>query len=249
MKKIFTLSFFFIFAANVFASFNESRISISTLSNLPIRVMIDGREVQENNGTIQLSNLNPGYYRIQIFSGYRYNGNRDGRSRGRGTNNQQGELIYNSTLTVRYGMHTDIVINRFGRVFIDEQPIDNRYVDDDWNRNNNGGWNNYGNNNNTNWGNAMNQQTFLQLKQTVERESFDDNKLSLIKSVLPNNRVSSSQVKELVQQMSFERNKLELAKFSYRYTTDRGSYFIVNDAFSFSFSKTELAQYILSYRD
>lgn len=247
MKKIFTLFTVLILSANVFASFNESRISITTMTNVPIKVIIDGRQVQENNGTIRISNLNPGYHRIQIFSGNRNNGNRDRRERGRGNNNQQGDLIYNSTLNVRSGMHTDILINRFGRVFVDEQPFDNRY-DDDWDRNNNGGWNNNGNNNNS-WGRAMDYQTFLQLKQTVEREAFDDNKLSIIKSVLPNNRVTSAQVKELVQQMSFEKNKLEMAKFAYRYTTDRGSYFIVNDAFSFSFSKSELAQYILTYRD
>lgn len=67
--------------------------------------------------------------------------------------------------------------------------------------------------------------------------------------MLPNNRVTSAQVKELIQLMSFENNKLEMAKFAYRYTTDRGSYFIVNDTFSFSYSKTELVQYILTYRD
>lgn len=126
-----------------------------------------------------MNNLNPGYQHIQIFSGNRYFSNRDGRGRGRGNNNKQGELVYNSTLTVRYGVHTDILINRFDRVFVNEKLIDNgKDVDKD--RNNINGWNNNGNNNNNSWGRAMDHQTFLQLKQTVERKAFDDNKLTLI---------------------------------------------------------------------
>jgi hypothetical protein len=249
MKKMFTLLSAICISASVFAGWNQTRLSISTMGSSSIRVMIDGQRIQQNDNAIRISYLNPGTHTVQI---YRMSRNRGGW--GRGNNRNQGELIYNVNLHIRNGMHTDILINRFGRVFVDEQPIDNR--DDEWNNsggwnNNNGGWNNNGNWNGqqNGWSQQMDNQRFQQLKNTVQDESFDDNKLSLVRSVLPNNYVSSSQVRELMQLMSFERNKLELAKFAYRYTTDRGSYFIVNDVFSFSSSKTELSNYIMNYRD
>ena len=253
MNRIFTLVAFLLITTAVFSGWDDGRLSISSMSVNPIRVMVDGRQVQVGNREFRISNLNPGYHRVQIYA-VNYNNNNN-RRRGIFGNNRD-ELIYNTNLNIRRGMHTDIVVNRFGKVFVDEQMIDNRY-DDEWNNRddrNNGGWGN--DRNNDGWGNngnnryqPMDYQKFQQLKQSVERSNFDDNKMELLCSVLPNNPVSAQQVKELVQLMSFEQNKLELAKYAYRYTTDRNSYFIVNDAFSYGTSKTELTRYIASYRD
>ena len=95
----------------------------------------------------------------------------------------------------------------------------------------------------------MNYERFQQLKQSIERESFDKNKMDLLRSILPNNRVTAQQVRELAYLISFENARLELAKFAYRYTSDRGNYFVVNDVFNFGSSKTELTRYISTYRD
>jgi Domain of unknown function (DUF4476) len=257
MKTIFTLFTFLLMAVATFAAWDDARLSIISVGNEPIRVLIDGRQVQQgNNREIRLNNLNPGNHRIQIYSI-----NNNSRRRGGlfGNNNRE-NLIYNSNIHVRRGMHTDIVINRFGKVFIDEERIDRDY-DDGWNNNdrNNGGWGNdnddrWNNNRNDNSygygnGNVMSYERFQQLKQSVERESFDKNKMDLLRSTLPYNRVNSQQVRELAELISFEQTRLELAKFAYRYTTDRGNYFVVNDVFNFGSSKTELTKYISSYRD
>lgn len=250
MNRIFTLITLLLLSVAAFANFDEARLSISSMSNTPIRVLIDGRQVQQSNREFRISNLNPGNHRIQIYSI-----NRNQR-RGLFGNNRE-ELIYNRTINIRRGTHTDIVINRFGKVFTDEQRIDNRY-DDRWNDND---WNNDRNNDNWNrdndnwnrdnnsWGQPMNYERFQQLKQSIERESFDKNKMDLLRSILPNNRVSAQQVRELAYLISFENTRLELAKFAYRYTTDRGNYFVVNDVFNFGSSKTELTRYISTYRD
>lgn len=253
MNRIFTLVTFLLLSTAVFAGWDDGRLSITSMSVNPIRIMVDGRQVQVGNREFRISNLNPGYHRVQIYA-VNYNNNNN-RRRGIFGNNRD-ELIYNTNLNIRRGMHTDIVVNRFGKVFVDEQMIDSRY-DDEWNNRddrNNGGWGN--DRNNDGWGNngnnryqPMDYQKFQQLKQSVERSNFDDNKMELLRSVLPNNPVSAQQVKELVQLMSFEQNKLEFAKYAYRYTTDRNSYFIVNDAFSYGTSKTELTRYISNYRD
>ncbi len=250
MNRIFTLITLLLLSVAAFANFDEARLSISSMSSTPIRVLIDGRQVQQSNREFRISNLNPGNHRIQIYSI-----NRNQR-RGLFGNNRE-ELIYNRTINIRRGTHTDIVINRFGKVFTDEQRIDNRY-DDRWNDND---WNNDRNNDNWNrdndnwnrdnnsWGQPMNYERFQQLKQSIERESFDKNKMDLLRSILPNNRVSAQQVRELAYLISFENTRLELAKFAYRYTTDRGNYFVVNDVFNFGSSKTELTRYISTYRD
>ena len=258
MKKIFTLFSFLLMAVVTFAAWDDARLSITSVSNEPIRVLIDGRQVQQGNSReIRLNNLNTGNHRIQIYS---VNNNNNNKRRGGlfGNNNRE-NLIYNSNINVRRGMHTDIVINRFGKVFVDEERIDQNY-DDGWNNNdrNNGGW---GNGNDDRWGNdnrndngygngnVMSYERFQQLKQSVERESFDNKKMDLLRSTLPYNRVSAQQVRELAQLIQFEQTRLELAKFAYRYTTDRNNYFVVNDVFNFGNSKTELTRYISSYRD
>jgi hypothetical protein len=263
MKKIFTLVSFLLMAVATFAAWDDPRLTITSISNEPIRVMIDGRQVQQgNNKEIRINNLNAGNHRIQIYS---INNSNNNRRRGGlfGNNNNRDELIYNSNINVRRGMHTDIVINRFGKVFVDEERID-RNNDNNWNDNdrNNGGWGNgngYGNddrwgndNRNDNSygnGNVMSYERFQQLKQSVERENVDKNKMDLLRSTLPYNRVSAQQVRELAQLIQFEQTRLELAKFAYRYTTDRGNYFVVNDVFNFGSSKTELTRYISTYRD
>jgi hypothetical protein len=241
MNRIFTLFSFLVLSLSVFA-YDNVRLSISSMTNKPLRVMINGQRINQMDGNIRISHLNPGYHRIQIYRAVANQRRRFGNQQ----QNQQGQLIYNGTVNIRNGMHTDIIINRFGRVFTDEQPIDDRF-DDDWNRDDR--WNNNDNRYGNNLGQTMSNDRFQQLKQAVEREHFDDNKLDLLKSVLPNNLVSTAQVRELAQLFSFEQNKLEFAKFAYKFTYDRGNYFLVNDVFHFGTSKTELTRYIAGYRD
>lgn len=256
MNKISTLISILVFSFITVAATAQSRLSITSMSYSPVRVMIDGREMQNNNNEIRVGNLSQGFHRLQIFVTDR---NYDNRGWGRNASNRYGRMIYNTNLNIRYGMYTDIIINRFGKVFVDEQAIDNRY-DDNWNntgdRDNrdNDNWNNgRDNRNNDGWNNGrnygMNSNAFQQLKQQVKNESFDNKRLDLLRSVLPQNTVSSEQVKDLAMLFDFERNKLDLAKFAYRYTADRGNYFVVNDVFDFGNSKTELTQYIAGYRD
>ena len=59
--------------------------------------------------------------------------------------------------------------------------------------------------------------------------------------------VSSEQVFELMELLTFDSYRLELAKFAYRFTVDKGAYFIVNNAFTFSSNISALNRYILSY--
>jgi hypothetical protein len=54
----------------------------------------------------------------------------------------------------------------------------------------------------------------------------------------------SSQVRQLVACFDFEPGKLDLAKFAYDYTMDPENYYQVQEAFSFSNTRQQLAKYI-----
>ncbi len=125
MKKIFTLFTFLLMAVATFAAWDDARLSITSMSNTPVRIMVDGRQVQQGNREIRINNLSPGIHRIQIYGNINNNNKRRGVF---GNNNNRDELIYNNSVNIRRGMHTDIVINRFGKVFIDEERIEDRIL-------------------------------------------------------------------------------------------------------------------------
>ncbi|MBI3510080.1 MAG: DUF4476 domain-containing protein [Bacteroidetes bacterium] len=103
------------------------------------------------------------------------------------------------------------------------------------------GWNNYPGNY------GMNQQQFDALKATVSAQSFDETKLTIAEQVVASNNISSAQAEELAKLFSFESTKLAFAEYAYGRTADRGNYYLVNNAFTFSSSIDELAAYINSY--
>ena len=152
------------------------------------------------------------------------------------------QLLYNGNLYIRDGVDVDMSINRFGKVFVDEQTMTRDYDNDDRYDNRN----NYRNDNGNRDRNIqpMNERSFQQLKQTLTRETMEDTRLNLAKTVINNSSVSSSQVKELMAQFNFEANKLELAKYCYKFATDKQYYYSVADGFTFSNSKNELLRFI-----
>jgi hypothetical protein len=182
-----------------------------------------------------INNLQSGNHSVKIFRA----GN--DRYRGQGNNRNSGyQLIYNSNLFVKQQYHVDITINRFGKAFVDEQLISGGYYeeDDDWGVDNNDQYyDNYSKR-------AMDKASFDQLKKSIANESFDNTRTTVAKQYISVNYFNSSQVKQLVELFSFENSRLEIAKYAYDYTVDKGNYFMVNDAFSFSTSKDSLMDFI-----
>jgi hypothetical protein len=91
---------------------------------------------------------------------------------------------------------------------------------------------------------AMSPSIMASLVDQLKKQSFEDNKMNVIKQVLGSNCISTAQVKQLMSEFSFEENKLKVAKMCYAKTTDKGNYFVLNDAFSFSSSADELQQFL-----
>lgn len=169
MKKIFTLALLVLISYNLFAGPADSRISITNLSTQQIQVEIDGKRynnrVNNDQNLVLVPAISSGYHAIKVYT-VAATGN-DTRP---GMQAKKLTLIFQKTFTLRPQYHTDIVINRFGKVWVDELSMNDRnYVDVEgsWNNgnnngNNNGGWNNGNNggnnngNNNGGWNNGNN---------------------------------------------------------------------------------------------
>jgi hypothetical protein len=86
----------------------------------------------------------------------------------------------------------------------------------------------------------MSESSFNSAKQTISKQSFDDTKLTTAKQILKTNCLRAAQIKEIMLLFSFEATRLELAKLGYTKCVDVNNYFLLNDAFSFESSVTEL---------
>ena len=91
---------------------------------------------------------------------------------------------------------------------------------------------------------GMDEISFRELKNIIVNRWFDSSKIEVAKQGISGSAISSSQLAELMDLLSFESSKLDLAKFAYRYVSDKQKIFLVNDAFSFESSISELDRYI-----
>ena len=212
-------------------------------------IEVDGRPYPECNNALILRDLPAGYHLVKVYT-----------EKGRTFGNKR-ITIYNKNVYVKPKFYVDIIINRFGRALMDEQLITD-------NGNENGGWNGNGTNGRDDWNDKNNNDkpntwppkntnvipkpiaddTFNEFKETIARESFDDSRMAIAKTIVDQNYFTSAQAKQLVSMFSFESSKLGIAKHMYGKTIDQKNYFIVYNAFSFSKSKEELAEYVRTYK-
>ena len=247
MKQTFTLLFAILISLSSFAYPYSSKMSISSTSNTQLRVVVDGNRYNANDNSILINNLQQGYHSVKVYQFVR---NYRQSSPYGGTNNNNYRLVYSANVYVKPQYIVDITINRFGKAFIDEQPINTGYYGDDdnniqWGDNN---WNDNNWNNNDYNSRAMNVQSFANFKQSLSNESFDNTRMNIAKQVINSNYFTTAQIKEVLQSFSFENNKLEMAKYAYKNTLDKNNYFSVADNFTFSTNKDELMRYIQNYR-
>jgi hypothetical protein len=244
----------------------QSKLSITMVGNAAIRMVIDDRHYICQDNSLTVEDLSPGYHSIKLFLV----------KKDRWSNSNHGQLVYNANLLLKPQFYTDIVVNRFGKTLVDEQPFskgdfyDNYNWDDDRNkdpryndprypnidpRGGNGG--NGGNNGNGGGGGRggydiqpmpMTDDAFAQAREAVRKESFDNSKLVVAQQIADRNYFTSAQVREIARLFSFDDRKLDFVKNAYARTLDRNNYFIVNDVFAFSKSKEDLANYIKNFR-
>ena len=127
MKTIFTLLLSTIFSLASMA-YDGTRLTVTSISNNKVFVEVDGRRYDLNDNTLSLSSIRPGTHNVRVLREMK-------RRTGVNFGNKREETIYNIKATFRNGYHFDILINRFGKVMIDERridPNDDWYNDDDY---------------------------------------------------------------------------------------------------------------------
>jgi hypothetical protein len=243
MKKTFTLLFAALLSLSMYAYPLLSKMSISSNSGTTVRVMVDGNRYKASNNSVMIGNLQQGYHSVKVYQLVRNNR----AASPYGNNSSNYKLVYSANVYVKPQYHVDITINRFGKAFIDEQPISAGYYDDG---EDDDGWddNSWNNSNDYTSSRAMNAQSFDNFKQTLRNENFDNTRMNIARQVINANYFTAAQIKEVIQLFSFENNKLDIAKYAYRNTLDKNNYFSLTDCFSFSNNKDELIKYIQDYR-
>jgi hypothetical protein len=277
MKRISTLIIGFFVTIMAFAgSPFQSKLTISSVNGNNIKVVVDNDRFDrfdnsynsfENSGNgIVITDLTSGYHTIKVYE-VRNERRRGGWGFGRKDRNrfEDYRLVYSNSICIRPFVHTNIVINRFGQAEVNEIIIRNRrHNDRDFDNDDRRGDRNFDNGRDSDWDRnrdlgrdrdydgridaAMNVNQYNAVRQTIQRESFDRGKLSIATQILSDNYMTSAQAKELTMLFSFDDTKLAFAKYAYRRTVDKGSFFMIYDVFSFSSSKQELADYIRNYR-
>jgi hypothetical protein len=259
--------------SNIYNSF----LSITNLSAEDIQFEFDGQTYVDCGPSLNIRGLPAGTHQLVMFSN----------KKGVGMMGNKRVIIFNKPVNVKPQFYVDVIINRFGRVMVDEQSITGTQYQDGqmiWrnpgmlnmpptssgnnqpgnnynnqpgnynnnqqsNNNNNQGanWSGHNNNNYNNPPRPMPDNTFNSFIETVRRESFDDSRMAIAKAGIDQNFFTSNQAKALLSVFSFEASKLEIAKYMYGKTTDPKNYFVVYNAFTFSKSKEELADYVRTY--
>jgi hypothetical protein len=101
-----------------------------------------------------------------------------------------------------------------------------------------------GYNGRTGCGNPLTNERFATVKQSISSKDFEDSKLTVAKQVAKSNCLFAEQVKEIMLLFDFESTRLEFAKEAYGHTYDIDNYYILNDAFDFESSISELNDFI-----
>ncbi|HXB11315.1 MAG TPA: DUF4476 domain-containing protein [Bacteroidia bacterium] len=92
----------------------------------------------------------------------------------------------------------------------------------------------------------MSHEDYEGAKRTIAAKDFETDKLTIAEQIASSNCLTEGQVKGILMLFTFENNKLDFAKFAYNHTYDKGNYYKINDAFTFSSSTDALNQYINS---
>ncbi len=240
MKTIFTLLSSLFISASVLAADakQKSAVTIKSVDNQNIMVVLDGKRFDANNNSIMISNLNAGQHSVKVY-----------RLRNNGVFNILGkryEVVYNSTVNLKKRTHLLITIERNGFISMQENKLkngcgfeyDDDYDYDDYDEYYEG----------DRYATGMNKVEFDRMLQSISREWLESNKIKSVTQVTKTNRFTTDQVKELMRLFTFENYRLEVAKLAYINTVDKWNYSEVNTLFSFQASKIELDRYIRSQR-
>jgi hypothetical protein len=94
---------------------------------------------------------------------------------------------------------------------------------------------------------VMTPQDVNSLLQSVQRQSFDDNKLPILREALRESAIESEDLKRILSTLTYDRNRVELAKYAYPRIADPQRFYLVYEAFDFQTSAQELQRFVEGY--
>ena len=123
MKTFFTLLLSSLFSLSSMA-YDGTRLTVTSVSNHKMFVEVDGRRYNLDAHTVTIRNLRPGVHNVRVLRQVKA-------KKGRNIDiwSKKEDVIYSIKATLKNGYDFDIVVNRFGKVMIDERRIDDT---DDW---------------------------------------------------------------------------------------------------------------------
>jgi len=211
MKTIFTLLLSTIFSLASMA-YDGTRLTVTSVSSNKMFVEVDGRRYDLNGNTLTISSIRPGTHNVRVLRELK-------RKTGWNFGNKREETIYNIRATFRDGYHFDILVNRFGKVMIDERridPNDDWYNDDDYydrnddrNRDRDNTYDNGGDRDDRNYGN--NDHDARDNSDNGDDRNNDDPRYDNNNSRAMTN-IDFTQAKETLRREWFENTRLETAK-------------------------------------
>jgi len=255
MKRFFTLSSGILLSFASFAAFSPSRLTVSTESNNIIKVIVDGNrfDQQSTGSSVVFENLQPGFHAVNV---YQLNEKRYGIFR----HGDEYRLLYTTSVNIRPLFATSIILNRFGRAQVVEQPMRGRYDDNRWNNDRRGdrridnddrrhepsGRNNdYGSN--TGYYATISDADFFAAERVMDREN-DNGRLLYAKRLVDDNWLDAQQVKELARFFSFDNCRLDFVKYAYGRTIDKNNFSVVVSAFASNDGRNQVENFLRTCR-
>lgn len=211
----------------------SSDFNLKLWNNASFKIYVDNYEYGRDN-FFSIQNIQPGIHNVKVVQ----------RKRNPNGYGMLTRVMYNGRVRIPVNSRVlaTVTPNRKLQLKISRKRARNRgHLHS--NGNYNYGGNQYGNCND-NYSYVMNNNSFNGLVATLGNESFESNKLKIVKQALLHNNLTTNQVIIIVNQFSFDSNRLKVAKMAYRNTVDKENYFLVNNSFTFSSSIASLNKYI-----
>jgi len=193
-------------------AYDGTRLTVTSVSSNKMFVEVDGRRYDLNGNTLTISSIRPGTHNVRVLRELK-------RKTGWNFGNKREETIYNIKATFRDGYHFDILVNRFGKVMIDERridPNDDWYNDDDYydrnddrNRDRDNTYDNGGDRDDRNYGN--NDHDARDNSDNGDDRNNDDPRYDNNNSRAMTN-IDFTQARETLRREWFENTRLETAK-------------------------------------
>lgn len=193
----------------------KSNLTISTTGNTNLKINFNLKAYSLLDRSTTFQSLEPGSYPIIIYQLQVRNAIREY------------VKVYDGTVKLFAGKHTEITVLRFGKTSWDEGDI----AADDWQTAiNNPRPDGVGTMSNSD-SRVITPEKYMLVYNALKNEYNESKKTELAKAIFKSNMFSLNQVKEMSKQFYNETNKLDFLKYTYDFCVDKDIYFSLADQF------------------